>query len=161
MMVRMELFIMRHGPAEDTSGTGLDSDRALTPSGRQRVQSVARELVRLGEAPLAILTSPVTRSLETARILQEEVGIGAALFEEHGWLGMTGRARELVDRVVAAAQERRVLIGHEPELSELVRALTGASVHMEKAMVVAVTFSEKRAHLRFVLEPKTLTMRTH
>jgi phosphohistidine phosphatase len=152
----MELFIMRHGPAEDASPTGLDSDRALTPSGRERVRSVARELIRLGERPTMIVTSPLTRALETADIVRGEMDLGP--FEEHGWLGMTGRARELVDRLVAGNQDGRMLVGHEPELSELVRSLTGRSVRMEKAMVVGVTFARAAASLRFVLEPQTLAV---
>jgi len=154
----MELFIMRHGPAEDVSDTGLDSDRVLTPKGRERVQLVARELRRIGELPRAIVTSPFARALETARIVQHELGLDRAPFEEHAWLGMQGRARELTERIREDRRDRTVLVGHEPELSSLVRDLTGRSVHMEKAMVVAITFGDGRARVRFVLEPKNLTV---
>jgi phosphohistidine phosphatase len=158
----MHMLIIRHGPAEDLSPTGLDSDRALTPKGRERVRHVARELVRLGEAPKVIITSPLVRAVQTARILQEEAGIKEGAFEEHAWLGMQGRARELVDELVAKGEGDCALVGHEPELSQLVKELTGASVHMEKAMVVGVAFDKgksAKSRLRFVLEPKTLDLK--
>ncbi len=149
---------MRHGPAEDVSDSGLDSDRALTAKGRERVRLVAHELCRIGEQANAIITSPLVRALETARIVQDEMDLDDP--EEHSWLGMQGRARELVERLVVERRDRTVLVGHEPELSTLVRELTGAHVHMDKAMVVAVTMGAKRPVLRFVLEPKTLALRT-
>lgn len=155
----MELFIMRHGPAEDVSDTGLDSDRLLTAKGRERVRLVARELHRLGEKPRAIMTSPLARALETARIVQAEFALHRAPFEEHAWLGMQGRARELVDQIVEEQRDGVVLVGHEPELSTLVRELTGRHVHMDKAMVVGITYDDGM-RLRFVLEPKTLTVRS-
>lgn len=149
---------MRHGPAEDVSDTGLDSDRALTPKGRERVRLVAHELCRIGEQANAIITSPLVRALQTARIVQDEMDLDEEP-EEHAWLGMQGRARELVDRLLADGRDRTILVGHEPELSALVRELTGTHVHMDKAMVVAVTLGGKRPQVRFVLEPKTLTVR--
>jgi len=41
----MKLYVMRHGPAEDFSASGRDADRALTPSGRDRVRDVAKALL--------------------------------------------------------------------------------------------------------------------
>jgi phosphohistidine phosphatase len=159
MNVAMELFIMRHGPAEDVSETGLDSDRALTPKGRERVRLVAHELCRIGEQAAAIVTSPLVRALETARIVHDEMDLDGAP-EEHAWLGMQGRARELVQRLAEnPKRDRVVLVGHEPELSTLVRELTGAHVHMDKAMVVAIRLDANDAQLRFVLDPKTLAVR--
>lgn len=175
----MKLFIMRHGPAEDSAATGLDSDRALTPKGRDRVRGVARALKDANELPSSILTSPLLRALQTASIVREELHLGQAPFDEHAWLGMLGRARELVDQLRAAnAQATPVtgrpthrdgvmIVGHEPELSSLVHGLTGEIVHMDKAMVVGVGFADSGpadplappARLLFVFEPKTMVFR--
>ncbi|MBK6692240.1 MAG: histidine phosphatase family protein [Myxococcales bacterium] len=156
----MDLFIMRHGPAEDASHTGLDSDRALTPKGRERVRLVARELIRLGEVPTLLLTSPLVRARETAEIVVQELSL--APYVEDKSLGMTGRAGALAEDLIKKRVSGRMLVGHEPELSSLVAALTGHRVHMEKAMVVAVRIDGGRGRhaLRFVLEPKTLHQKT-
>jgi len=60
---------MRHGPAEDHADSGMDSDRALTVSGRERVRSVAKLLLELDEAPLVVITSPLVRAVQTAEVV--------------------------------------------------------------------------------------------
>src|SRR5687767_11718267 len=65
----MKLYVMRHGPAEDVSPSGRDGDRALTPSGRDRVRVVAKALLDGDESPFAVITSPLVRALQTAEIV--------------------------------------------------------------------------------------------
>ena len=165
----MRIAIMRHGPAEDYSATGRDHDRPLTPSGRQRVRQVAEALAGAGEAPRVLLTSPLVRARETA----DEVG--AALrraLRLPGEVPIVVRAElspgrdqlGLVRELFAAGDDNAVLVGHEPDLSELVAHLSGRPPSgMLKAMVASfelVADPERRggyrSEVRFILDPKTL-----
>jgi phosphohistidine phosphatase len=160
----MKLYVMRHGPAEDDSPTGRDADRALTGSGRERVRAVANALVRQGEAPLAILSSPLVRAVQTAEIV-------AALAKLEGPVEMRremapgGDAVALMGEIVTAKRKRVMVVGHEPDLSMLVERLVGRGpgAGMQKAMVVGVKLSPAHdgdakwvASPRFVLDPKSL-----
>ncbi len=160
----MKLYVMRHGPAEDAAASGRDSDRALTPSGRERVRIVARALLEGDEAPLAIVSSPYVRALQTAEIVAAVTNLG-----ERGGNVVTRRELEsarsaegqlaLVNELLAAKKKRLMIVGHEPDLSVLVASLVGASpaLGMQKAMVVGLQLRESVApKLRFVLHPTTL-----
>ncbi|MDB4995426.1 MAG: phosphohistidine phosphatase, SixA [Myxococcaceae bacterium] len=167
---------MRHGPAEDDSATGRDADRALTPKGRDRVRAVAAKLLADGEAPSLIITSPLVRADETARIVREVTRLEAPL-ELRDELAGNGVVKEmaLVIELVhghGAQTGRRsdpsvMLVGHQPDLSELVIELTERSVAFDKAMVVAIDVAHPKREasgaptytLRFVLDPKTLDYR--
>ena len=148
---------MRHGPAEDDAPSGRDADRQLTTAGRTRVRQVVRELIRRGKSPHIVLSSPLARARQTAEIVVEEAGLASSALELKNELAMTGRARMLLNQVVAAKRKRVVLVGHEPELSSLVFELTGISIVMQKAMIVAVACKEDGSfRLKFVIDPKEL-----
>jgi len=177
----MKLYVMRHGPAEDDAPTGRDADRVLTPAGRERVRLVAEALELGGEAPFAILSSPLARALETAEIVAEVTHLARRAREDEKAqlagatggveirreLGMGTEKLALLAEAVRAGRKRVMIIGHEPDLSMLVTSLTGSMPEggMQKAMVVGVKLTadprvaglEFRSKARFVLEPKTLT----
>ncbi|MEO6575544.1 MAG: phosphohistidine phosphatase SixA [Polyangiaceae bacterium] len=150
----MELYVMRHGPAEDDADS--DDLRELTSKGRDRVRSVARELLRLKEVPRLILTSPLVRAEQTAGIVATETSPADGI-EVRAELAMGERAMDLAKELISSGKSHVMLVGHQPDLSNLVHGLTRASVDMEKAMVVGITVP-KKGHplLRFVLHPKTL-----
>ena len=159
----MKLYVMRHGPAEDDSPTGRDADRALTTSGRERTRSVAKALFDGAEAPVAILSSPLVRALQTAEIVASVAGVEKV--EVRREMAPGGDALGLVGELVRAGRKRVMVVGHEPDLSMLVERLVGQAPDqgMLKAMVVSVRCDPDveqargfRAKLRFVLEPKTL-----
>jgi len=161
----MKLYVMRHGPAEDHSPTGRDADRALTPSGRDRVRQVAKALVDGGEAPLAIVSSPLVRSLQTAEIVASLLDIPSV--EVRREMAPGGDKLALLAELVRDRRKRVMVVGHEPELSMLVERLLGRPLDdgMLKAMVVGARLTPTEegvegigftASPRFVLDPKTL-----
>jgi phosphohistidine phosphatase len=158
----MKLYVMRHGPAEQAAESGVDGDRALTASGRERVRDVARALVDAQEAPLNLVTSPLVRAVQTAEIVAMVATIGDR--EGTVWarreMAPGGAGVQLALRLASEGRRRMMLVGHEPDLSGLVATLLGAPFErpFEKAMVVGLQISPDHGHgrLRFVLEPKTL-----
>jgi phosphohistidine phosphatase len=156
----MKLYVMRHGPAEDESPDGTDATRALTTSGRIRVRHVAEALLREGEAPKMIASSPLVRAVQTAEIVHACVKLDASI-EIHHALSPRGDAASLVRVAASAGQKRLMVVGHEPDVSILVATLLGAPIQpsIAKAMVIGLRVPvEGDAELRFVLDPKTMTM---
>lgn len=153
----MKLYVVRHGPAEETATSGKDFDRALTASGRERVREVAKALGREGEAPKVILSSPLVRALQTAEVIAAELDI--AHVETTRDLAPAGDGVVLLRSLVAQKRKRAMVVGHQPDLTILIETLTAERFpyDMSKAMVVGLRAEEgERVTLRFVLDPKTL-----
>jgi phosphohistidine phosphatase len=173
----VKLYVMRHGPAQDQSDSGLDGDRALTPSGRERVRSVAKLLVHLGEAPAAIVTSPLVRAVQTAEIVAVVTQLAPkGSVEVRREMSPSGDARDLVGALATEGRKRVLIVGHEPDLGDLVTTLAGRAAFrraFDKAMVVGLhvsplsegesprdgfTHRDLHTRLRFVLDPKALRL---
>jgi phosphohistidine phosphatase len=158
----MKLYVMRHGPAEDSAESGSDGDRALTATGHQRVREVANALLDAKEEPMSVFTSPLVRAVQTAEI----VAVVTNLADRHGALAVRrdlapgGAGAHLARRLVSEGRRRAMLVGHEPDLSGLVSILLGApfATPFDKAMVVGLRLSSDRNHgrLRFVLRPNPI-----
>jgi phosphohistidine phosphatase len=159
---------MRHGAAEEHADSGMDRDRALTQSGRERVRSVAKLLLELDEAPLQVITSPLVRAVQTAEIvaLATKLGDREGTVQVRRELSPGGDGGpDLVTTLAAAGSKRIMLVGHEPDLTELVstlvstHALRAAMSSFEKAMVVGLYVEEgDRSRVRFVLDPRALKL---
>lgn len=153
----VKLYVMRHGPAEDYAASGRDFDRALTSSGRDRVRAVALRLAEMGEAPKLIVASPLVRAQQTAEIVAKELRTGA--IETDRDLAPGGDGVTYVRAAATLGRKRLMVVGHEPDLSDLVSQLLGApfAFDMLKAMVVGLRIAPgEKTDLRFVLDPKTL-----
>jgi phosphohistidine phosphatase len=159
----VKLYVMRHGPAEESAPSGADGDRALTSSGRERVRGVAKALGAAGEGPLRIVTSPLVRAVQTAEIVAivTKLADRGGSVEVHREMSPGGDAIRLVSRLAAEGAKRLMVVGHEPDLSSLVANLLGEfALPFEKAMVVALQPVAEGEHprLRFVLDPKSLKL---
>jgi phosphohistidine phosphatase len=155
----MQLYVMRHGPAEDRSPTGRDADRALTPAGRGVVARAAGALVeaRAG-ASLRVLSSPFLRARQTAELVAS--ALAAPEPELHDALGADAGLPLDVVRAVEAAGADALLVGHQPFVEELVRVLVadGASAGRLRGFRTATIASlapagEGRWRLEAVIDP--------
>lgn len=154
---------MRHGPAEDEAADGLDSSRALTLPGRERVRTVAKHVAQLDEAPRLIVSSPLVRALQTAEIVATTIGVQMPV-EANRTLAPRGHAHahDFVRECAAQNKKRMMVVGHEPDLSLLVGQLLGHPLPhgFMKGMVVSLRVPNEGGpcSLRFVLDPKSLQM---
>lgn len=158
----MQIYIVRHGIAED-GGEGMpDGSRALTGKGRRRFQKTARAFGRLGHKLDLILTSPLVRAVQTAEILAGATDPGeVAVLEELD-------ARFDVAALRAAAAKRAgkaaavALVGHEPQLSAALAAFCGvkaSELDVKKGSIVRVDVvrldDDKPADGRWWLKPRS------
>jgi phosphohistidine phosphatase len=75
----MELYLFRHGIAEDAPPGRSDSSRALTDAGRERSAAVAKMAREAGVAPSLIASSPYLRAVQTAEVAAKEFGYSGDL----------------------------------------------------------------------------------
>lgn len=143
-----ELYIMRHGIAVDrgTAGYADDAKRPLTPDGRKRMKEITVGLMRAGFDPDWIVTSPLVRAAETAEIVADGLG-GRVPRDDCDALRPGGSPEALLTFLAKQPGRRRVLVvGHEPDLSELAARLVGAGRHahlgFKKGGCCLITFQE-------------------
>ena len=164
----MKLYIMRHGPAVDDAPSGLDADRDLTISGRERVRNVARALGADDELPAHVVASPLARALQTAEMVAgyADAQGKAPHVTVRRELAPGGNLLSLVQELRGNRLRRVMLVGHEPDLTTLAGALLGRPMErgFSKAMVLGLSLPDEpeasgaaiagSAKLRFVVDPK-------
>jgi phosphohistidine phosphatase len=122
-----QLLLLRHAEAEPVRSGQTDAQRSLTAHGRMQALQVAQQLRQRGLLPDALLTSPSTRTLETAQILIEQLALPAA--PQADTLLYGGSPDVLLARLRACPPEAGclLLIGHNPALSALAQHLAGGA----------------------------------
>lgn len=160
----MKLYVMRHGPAEDRAPSGRDFDRALTVPGREVVERSARALAAAhGGGELRVIASPFRRARETAEIVASILGAGEP--ELHDDLGADGDVPFTLVREVRSSERDTLLVGHQPIVEELVRALASPArvplpAGFRTAIVVGLEHAgEDRWHLGALIDPHALAAR--
>src|SRR5262245_25825946 len=78
-LLRMKLYLLRHGKAEDVSATALHRYRELTTEGVEEMREEAASLARLDLKLDLILTSPYPRAKKTAEIVAEMLQLESRL----------------------------------------------------------------------------------
>ena len=161
----MDCLLMRHGIAvELDEWKGADADRPLTEQGAKRVAQVAAGLKWLDVQPTHVLSSPLIRAIETAKIVHRSLRVRSAV--------------QVVDELLPDASPDRLLsvlhdlppessvlcVGHEPHLgmaaSVLLSGRTTASFPMKKAgaclIKLPIPAKPGRGVLRWWMTPSQL-----
>ena len=161
----MNCLLLRHGIAvEREEWKGPDGDRPLTEKGKQRVREVAAGLNRLEVQPTHVLSSPLIRAIDTAKIVRRSLHMSSAV--------------QIVDALQPDAPLDRLLsvlhdlppescvlcVGHEPHLvmvaSWLLAGKPSAAFPFKKAgaclIEIASPVKPGRGVLRWWLPPSQL-----
>lgn len=137
----MILYVMRHAEAVDGSGTLQDEWRYLTEKGRLAAKKTCSSIAKTGPKPRLTITSPLTRAVQTAEIAAEKACRKNVIVASE--LLLPGaEISELVAHLKSCKNAKRVmLVGHEPQLGELVTRLVGRedeTVSLKKGACVAL-----------------------
>lgn len=151
----LELYLLRHGIAEDRSPSGRDADRALTDRGKEKLEKVLKRAHKSGARPTLIISSPYTRAMETA-------AIAAGVLEYHSEIVRSDRLLpsssppDLWSEVRAHRDEPSILLaGHEPLFSSALAWMIGstrAMVDFRKGGLARIDFATVGADPRGVLQ---------
>ena len=149
----MQLYFLRHGEADWPGWTKSDDERPLTDFGKKEVRQVAKFLSRLKVKLDSIVTSPLPRALQTAEIAAEQLKTKLRQDEalEPGF-GIS-ELRSLLKR---HGSKVLMVVGHEPDFSSVISALTGASLKLSKAGVALVDIDPdtEKGRLLWLFPPK-------
>src|SRR5437016_13853078 len=129
----MELYFLRHGEADWPDWKKSGDERPLTKRGKKEMHEIAAFLVRLKARPNLILTSPLPRAAQTAEIAAEHLEVKC---REDRRLAPGFRAAELEQLINKHSVESLMIVGHEPDFTRTIAALTGASLKLDRKSVV-------------------------
>jgi phosphohistidine phosphatase len=152
----MHLYFLRHGEADWPDWQKSDDERPLTRRGKKEMHEVGKFLARIKARPKVMLTSPLPRASQTAAIAAEHLKTNCR--EEK--LLAPGFGKGELERLLEKYQEESLmLVGHEPDFSGAITALTGAALKLSKAGValVDVDLSSQKGRLLWLFPPKLST----
>lgn len=161
-----ELLIVRHAIAEDrnlSSASGMrDADRQLTDKGSSKMREIARVLHKILPSPGLLLSSPYLRTRQTAILLAE---LWQTPVEPCEHLAPGGDLEALLVRLADShSNGLMVVVGHEPDLSELIGLLLCGKQHsfvrMKKGGAALIRLDEPVrpgcGELQWLMNPKQL-----
>jgi phosphohistidine phosphatase len=157
----MQLYILRHGIAENGKPGGSDPDRALTAEGKKKLREILHVVQRAGVAAELTISSPYIRATETAAIAMEVLGCKEALLQTNVLVPSTDPKPVWEEIRLHKTVASLMLVGHEPLLSALVAYLLGAPslcVDVKKGAIVRIDIEsfgpQPHGVLKWMLVPK-------
>lgn len=148
----VKVYLLRHGNADWPNWDKPDDERPLTQEGKDEVAAVAKLLARLEVAP-AIVTSPLPRASQTAeitgRILGQKVRVDPLLRPGFD----AGKLKKLLKDFAGPSF---MVVGHEPDFTQIICQLTGGRTKLSKAAVALIELNPTlmKGELRWLVPPR-------
>ncbi|MEO2068363.1 MAG: histidine phosphatase family protein [Desulfurobacteriaceae bacterium] len=115
------IFLIRHAKAEKRENWKEDDcKRPLTEKGIKEFREFSKWLAGILPEDLTIISSPCERSLKTAKILAENLGIDVIVDEK---LSPDAEPEDYL-KVIKKHKGNLALVGHEPDLSLFLNEIT-------------------------------------
>jgi phosphohistidine phosphatase len=149
----MQLYFLRHGEADWPGWTKPDDERPLTDSGKKEVRQVAKFLDRLKVRLDLIVSSPLPRALQTAEAAAQQ--LKTKLCQDEALQPGFGIS-ELSTLLKRHDLKALMLVGHEPDFSSVISALTGGLIKISKAGVALIDIDREteKGRLLWLFPPK-------
>lgn len=138
----IELYLLRHAHAGDPlAWDGSDDARPLSEKGERQAERLGRFLAEVGFRPDVIITSPKVRAARTAEIVAKRLELPVVVDDRLA----DGVGVATVERILRAAGDpaRPVLVGHDPDFTELLATLCSASGVLMKKCALARIDAER------------------
>jgi phosphohistidine phosphatase len=156
----IQLYLLRHAHAGDPmKWSGPDDERPLSDKGRLQAERLGRFLAVAHIEPDAIVSSPKVRALETAQLVAAALGRKVIVSDTlAGPLDV-----DSVEALLTAAGNpaRPMLVGHDPDFSELAATLMGVpDLQLRKGALVRIDVARPvepdSGTLRWLVPPELL-----
>lgn len=131
----MRLFLIRHGRASQVAAS--DAKRPLTDEGIEQAQRMGHILRGYDVRLTKLYCSPRVRAQETADHIGTALSITPEINDACDFDFSVEKAMRLLQGLPDDAQV--AFVGHNPSMSEVVHALTGARVELSTGAVACVT----------------------
>jgi phosphohistidine phosphatase len=160
----MIIYFLRHANAgpKHFSNPAKDEKRPIDKIGEEQSHDVGRALAYLGVTANVIISSPLTRAMQTAEVVAREIGYEEKIVSDDAL-----RPEATFEKFKSLLNRHKdkpaiMVVGHDPSMTEFVnRVLSGgaplAAVEMKKGGVAKVDIEIRRhAVLRWCMTPKVV-----
>jgi phosphohistidine phosphatase len=164
----MDIYFLRHANAGSNKAPTpkQDEKRPIDQNGEQESKDVGRVLAHLGVKPDIVISSPLTRAIQTAHLVAEEIGftddiaLDTALRPEASFEQFQEMLRQY------SKAKCIIVVGHNPNFSAFLSLLitkgeVDDAVELKKAAVAKVDVGNFKSGngagvLQWCLTPKTI-----
>lgn len=140
----MQVYLLRHGIAEDAKSGQSDAERSLTVEGRRKLRDILRRGVEARVKPDLILSSPLKRAWQTAALARVELGVKEQVSESRALLpGSSPEEAWSEVTTHASVANSLMLVGHNPLFAHLAGYLLGtphAQIEFKKGALMRIDF---------------------
>jgi len=150
----MNIYLIRHGDSEKISANKKDNERKLTPDGEQKLKIAAEGWKLLVIQFSHIISSPVSRALQTAEIIAQAFKFTGNIITDKRLIS-GNKTEEVIDLANEIMGHDMAFVGHEPDFSEHISHLTsnsGVRIDFKKGMIAKISFEGRAKISRGVLE---------
>lgn len=133
------LLILRHAKSSWKDTALPDHDRPLNERGKRDAPRVGRLLREEGLAPELILCSTAKRARQTAEAVADESGFAGEVQLVEAFYGGGPEAYRETLQALPGAPGSVMVVGHNPDLEELLESLTGERPGLPTAALAQIS----------------------
>ena len=138
------LFLVRHAKSSRDDPSLPDRDRPLDDRGKQDAPRMGNRLVKRDVKPDLLISSPALRALTTAQLIAEEVGYKRKdIVVDNRLYASSPDDLLAVIRALDKKLDRVMLVGHNPEFTDLAHRLSSEIIEMPTSAVAEFNFDTK------------------
>jgi len=141
----MNIYLIRHGEAESTSGEKPHEERSLTTEGIEILKTSIGFWKNFISKIDIILTSPLKRAKQTALIIQNIYEPEFDVIEEICLLN-GGLTEDLVSIARSLNMEDIAMVGHQPDIGNHLAAMIGSGAvnfRIQTSSIAKINFKER------------------
>lgn len=160
----MQVYLLRHGIAEEGTAGVDDADRALTQEGRRKLRQIIAAVADADVAPSLIVSSPLKRAVQTAEIASDVLKYKNQILRTKALLPGASVEQVWQELRVHRDEASVMLVGHNPLFSELPGYLLGyreVQIDFKKGAILRLDLEhfppQPRGILRWFLTAKLAT----
>jgi phosphohistidine phosphatase len=158
------IYILRHGIAVQRGTAGYpNDDRPLTDDGKEKMRKGARGIAAIIGSVDVILTSPLIRAHDTAKIAADALGADHKIEVCKELLPGSSAKKLMIYLAKYKNLDHIMIVGHEPDLGFLASALLGSEqsiIEFKKGALCCIEVSSipprGAGTLHWHLQPKQL-----
>ncbi len=156
-----QLWLLRHAEAERSGhASPFDGERRLTERGERQARAAGAALRRLQARFDAVLFSPKVRARRTAELAAEQwPAAERGLLRVHPPLASGFDAAQALAAMAGVGGEgHALLVGHEPDFTNVIAELSGGRVDLKKGGVAVLRLEGAGGELVVVMRPREIAL---
>jgi len=161
------LLLLRHARSDNATPGSSDINRPLNERGKQQAHAIGNFIKKQNLTVELVVCSPAVRARETAALFLSAAEVNANVrYDQRIYEASPHQLLEVISEV-EAARNAVLLVGHNPGIEELLKALTGKEEPISPGTLASIDFgfgewssvTEASGGLQLIVRPNELLAR--